>query len=643
MILRFWSVQAIWVCLIWISLNEISAQQTIRFSHTSGWYPSAILLDIHKEKNQGDIYYTLNGDKPDTLNGTKWRFPIVLTSTPKHIGLLSEIPTTPLQGERFYVWKKPQKKSPQANIIRAQLFANGVPVGDEIVGFYMIGDEASRENSRFPVVSLITDSIHLFDYESGIYVPGLQHDINHQSEDHGNYYGSGSEWERPAYMLFFESDNDLVLEQLIDIRIHGGYTRRFPVKTLRLYAKNSYGTGTFDHDIFENQHRQEFKRLLLRNAGQEFNKSYLGDVLMAAVASGSGMEYQLYRPSVVYINGEYWGIHNIRERIDKYFLANFHGLHTERVDLIKFDNGFELEEGDWNAFNAMWDNISNHDMSIPAVFDEFCEMVDIDNLIDHYVYKIFFGVYDWGSTNIRIWRPKITGGKFRWIFFDNDGGFRDHEFDGFMHALEPNGPDWPNPAWSTMMFRNLMQNRTFRNNFLHRMALHLNTTFCEDNLLQAIDDLHVLYEPEMERHIARWSYPSSMNSWRKHLDVFREFATKRNAAVRMQMNHHFGFKYLYTCLPDQTDSTDTVIPGWIFPNPVSTSDLSIYGAFSNNAEVLVRMFDLQGREVHTFNPVLPKGNRVQLILPKLTAGVYLIRLQQGKHYMSKKILIAGAD
>jgi len=454
----------------------------------------------------------------------------------------------------------------------------------------------------------------------------------------GNYYGSGAEWERPAHFTYIDTDGEVKINQHIDVRIHGGYTRRFPIKTLRLYAKNSYESGTFQHRFFEDNPKDEFKRLLLRNSGQDFNKSYFADAMMGHIAGIGNLEVQSHKAVLVYINGEYWGVHNLRERIDKYYLQPYHNLHADRADIIKFDNQFELEEGDWNAFNHIWDLITHADLSEPAAYDEFSEWVDIENVIDHYAFKIFFGVYDWGSTNIRIWRPKITGGKFRWLFFDNDGGFQNPDFDGFEHALAEDGPEWPNPEWATRMFRNLMNNLEFRTQFLNRMAYLLNNHFCEDNLVTVVDSFELMYENIMPDHIKRWTYPKDMQAWRYNVGVLRDFAIHRHVRVRYQMIDHFTYQFQNTCLPEEPDENDPIIQGWIYPNP-TVDQFSIYAQVVNDTPVDISLFDVNGRLIEYYPDIQPEDRQVHLKFKSLPTGVYIVRLIQKDKLFVKRIII----
>jgi hypothetical protein len=189
---------------------------------------------------------------------------------------------------------------------------------------------------HLPVVSIATDSLHLFDYDTGIFVPGSitimggPEDDKKKDEPHlfGNYVQRGVEWERPASFELFETSGERALAQDIGIRVHGGRSRSLPLKSLRLYARSEYGENRFYYPVFPDLPYREYNRLILRNSGQDFfsRSTMFRDGFMQTLVRDLNLDTQAYRPSVVFINGEYWGIMNIRERYDEDYLARTWGV-----------------------------------------------------------------------------------------------------------------------------------------------------------------------------------------------------------------------------------------------------------------------------------------------------------------------------
>jgi hypothetical protein len=109
---------------------------------------------------------------------------------------------------------------------------------------------------------------------------------------------------------------------ILGARIHGGYSRVFPQKSFRLYADHDYDENKkFKYDLFPNQaydingeHIDSFSRLILRGGGNDFFGVMFRDEVIQSLVSHLNIPTQAYRPSVVFLNGEYWGIYNIRER-----------------------------------------------------------------------------------------------------------------------------------------------------------------------------------------------------------------------------------------------------------------------------------------------------------------------------------------
>src|SRR5690606_13543254 len=130
----------------------------------------------------------------------------------------------------------------------------------------------------FPVVSLATDPANFFDHETGIYVSGVHESNNNPGRpwhNDGNFKQRGDAWERPIHVEFFEASGTRMLAQDAGVRIHGGATRNFTQKTLRLYARpeyeqETYGDNWFTYPLFPGNPNRRYKRLLLRNSGNDW-------------------------------------------------------------------------------------------------------------------------------------------------------------------------------------------------------------------------------------------------------------------------------------------------------------------------------------------------------------------------------------
>src|SRR5699024_5241393 len=214
-------------------------------------------------------------------------------------------------------------------------------------------------------------------------------------------------------------------------------------KSLRLYSKSEYDDeDRFNYSFFDDMQMKNsdnkinsFKRLLLRNSGNDRSQTMLNDGLIQSLISTlNTVDTQAYQPSVVFINGEYYGIYNIRERMDEYYLADHYGLELGEVAILKNQN--ELYRGgnsDVYHYSNMLAYIEKHGLKDRKNYNYIETMMDIENYIDYFASEIYFGNADWPGNNIKFWRkttnkyepnaPYGHDGRWRWMVFDTDFGF----------------------------------------------------------------------------------------------------------------------------------------------------------------------------------------------------------------------------
>ncbi|MDI9512783.1 MAG: CotH kinase family protein [Eubacteriales bacterium] len=526
------------------------------FSHESGWYKNKFNLSLSTKEPDAKIYYTLDGSIPDE-NSLLYTGPISIKNRTEQANTISEIKTA-INNDN-----KPRTNVFKGNVIRARVYKDGYEPSDLVTHTYFV-DKKQSDRYSFPVVSLVCDPDDLFDYERGIYVPGKIYDerINYAIPDYereANYTQKGIEWERPVHIEFFETDGSLAFKLDAGIRIHGGATRATLQKSLRIYARAEYDKqNTIDYRIFPNATKadgsplEKYKRLLLRNGGNDFWDSFFRDAFMQDLVAHTGLDRQSSRPAIVFINGEYWGIHNIRERIDDHYIANKYDIDTNRVVILEGDGWLaEGADGDELHYKNMIDFLYEKDISLKENYDYIKTQMDVDNYIDYQISQIYFANDDWPGNNIKFWRVRTDeyieeagqlDGRWRWILFDVDFGFGLYKhLDGYKHqtlsfAMQENGPDWPNPDWSTFLLRTLMKNEDFKQSFVNRFADHLNSSFSTPRVLSKINEFEKLYKAEMKEHIYRWNTMGSVNDWEDRVYVLKHFAEKRPGSMYSQLN-----------------------------------------------------------------------------------------------------------
>ncbi len=459
------------------------------FSMPAGFYAGEVAVSLSNSLPEAVTTYTTDGGDPSP-SSPSYTAPLLIDST---------------------------------MVVRARSFAPGLAPSAIQTRTYFIDEEIT-----LPVVSLTTDPPNLWDEEIGIYTFGP--DYNPIPP----YFGANfwQDWERPVHVEYFAPGGALGFRLDAGVKIHGNHSRSFPQKSLLILARSGYGTEEIDYPLFEERENTRFKRIILRNAGQDWCLSMFRDAFCHRLAERGDIERMAYSPAIVFINGEYWGIHNIRERLDEHYLGTYFPVDPENLDILEDEQ--EVVEGDADHYLAMLDFIASHDLSLDENLEVVETMMETANFAEYCLYEIYLSNQDWPWTNIKYWRPRTPGGRWRWLYFDLDrtmGGYGGIDLE---RATDPDGPGGVHP-WSTFLLVNLLRNEGFKNAFINRYADHLNTTFKVSEMLAHRDRFRSTLLPEVERHYARWEWP--IGSWYNHMTMISTFITQRPAYA---VNHILG-------------------------------------------------------------------------------------------------------
>ncbi len=553
--------------------------QTVEFSHTRGFYTSDFDLTLTVYPGL-TAHYTLDGSDPTqsdpVVTGT-----LRITSrenVPNGISMISST-TTP-----YAPWAPPKGTIFKVTVLRVATFTHGVKIGPTHTHTYIV-HPLGVNRYTLPVISLATDSLHLFDYETGIYVNGKIYDdwkkANPNTPENGgtpaNYHQRGDAWERPVHLEIFEVNGSTALSMDAGVRIHGSWARAFRQKTLRLYARNDYSTNRFKYQLFPDRDSDDYRRFILRNSGQDWTKTMLRDGFMQRLVQDLSFDTQHYRPAIVFLNGEFWGIHNIRDRYDDHYLEQIHGVPRGQVDILELNA--VVEEGSSQHYKDMIAFIRASNFADNAKFAQLQTMMDVYNFGEYNMSNIFINNRDWPHNNIVYWRKQTNGyqpnapfghdGRWRWLMKDTDFGFGWNlgadawKFDMVSYALSPTGNG---QEWSTLILRKLMENASYRNWFLTRFADLLNSHFHPDRVLSELNTIRGVIKPHIQEHLDRWGYnqdrwatPQTVTDWESNLDLMRHFAEVRAQVVRTHLNARFFMGGLYNLTVDQPYSNEGFI------------------------------------------------------------------------------------
>ena len=489
--------------------------------------------------------YTLDGSVP-TPASPVYQGPLVLRSRAGQPAPLSLIPANKFTTSTEIRWERPQGEVRLATVVRAQQFRNGGPVGPVLTRTYLI-DQARY---TLPVVSLVINPDDFFSPNRGIYVPGSMYDQSSTLppiKRPGNYNQKGKDWERPVHVEWFEPDGHLGVSQDAGVRIKGGVTARYPKKSLTLNAGSEYGLKTFDYPFFPGLPVKSFKSLVVRGSGQDFIWTKFKEcVLHDLLAQQAQLDIQACRPAVMFINGEYWGLYNLREQNDKTYLAAHSNLSSKDIVIL---NGLGLLDegkiGDDVPYQTLIDFVSSHNLAEPANYAQVTDKIDIDNFIDYNIFQIYIANLDWPQNNVKIWRARLDAykpgasagldGRWRWMVFDADISLFNPEINSLSRALGQN-PELPVEENLTLLLSRLMSNPTFKSRFIDRFRAQMLTVYSPERGLAVINQFAQLLAPEIPEEIRRWSYPASIKDWQSNVENLRYFVKERPAYMAKFLN-----------------------------------------------------------------------------------------------------------
>ncbi|MBK7218264.1 MAG: CotH kinase family protein [Candidatus Promineofilum sp.] len=414
--------------------------------------------------------------------------------------------------------------------VRARAFAADSLPSPAATSTYLVG-----VNPNLDVVSLVTDPAYFFDDYIGIYVDGKAGVANPNC---GKKVANWNQpWERPVSVELFEADG-LVFQQDSGVAIAGSCTRKDPQKQLQLFARPGYGDDDFSAALFADKPFDAYERIILRAAGQDAANTLLRDALGQQLVVGQmDIDRQAYRPAVVFINGAFWGVYGIRERMDEYFVTSNYGLGLDEFDLIEKKS--LVLAGSITNWNTLYSYISNNSPATPSVYSYLQTQIDIDEFINYQILEIYSDNIDWPHNNIRWWRAHDDG-QWRWMVYDMDAAFgrgtKGYNNNTFKFAAAAKGER----AHNALILRRLMLNPTFKAQFGQRFAAHLNTTYQSERVIGVIDDMADTIAPQMPNHIARWNKPKSLAYWQSEVGRLRTYASLRPGHLWGYLNTFLG-------------------------------------------------------------------------------------------------------
>lgn len=582
----------------------------VNFSRLGGFYNNSFFLDLYHQDSSASIIYTLDGSEPDEYNlmGNtffyKNYFPYEVGDTlgdlleenyKSHIYQSSlsinennTLTNTLFQKQGNYHTNydsdifQANFYSTKAVVIRAKAIKQGAINSITSSHTYFINFPFQ---TSMPIVSIVIPEKELFSYQEGIYTPGIDFDNwrgvfpedEYSCLTAGNYLKKDLTFEKRVNFEYFEKDEiSSIINQEVGLRIHGNCTRSFPIKSLRLMARNKYNQRSIKHQFFETKNINEFKRLILRSGGDTQFSTILKEGLIQMFYSKMKLATQAIQPTLLFLNGEFWGIHNIRERYDKYYFESNFGVQTDNLLLYEGTSTEDTalyENESYIDYQALKTFVQNNDMSLENNFEQFLARADLENFIDYMISVIFSSNNDWGAQNIKAWRSKnisnntmYQDAKWRWVVFDEDDGFGEFSsIDSILYWNEDiaavfnslseinleslNWLDYFNAFSGEINIASFKYNENFKVAFINRFCDILNSHLKQERINHLTDSLAQIYRPFIERHSNRWGYPIILNEgiemWEKNIELIKNYADQKSNLQFQQLKEYFELDNTY--------------------------------------------------------------------------------------------------
>lgn len=465
--------------------------------------------------------------------------------------------TTPNASSEVYSGELSISKN---SVIRAAAFRDGYLSGDVATATYLFRSDGV--NHALPVVTLVTDPDNLWNSKTGIYATGDQFDPDAASYadtlKSATYYQAkfateeqvDTIWEKPAAFSLFDDNGKQVFTQNVGIRIAGSFGRGRAQKGFNVIARKEYGKGSMEYPFFENRPYTEYKAVVLRAGAQDQNRSKIRDELASGLLEGTDINilYQAYRPTVLYLNGEYWGVYFMKEKRNRFFVAQ-HENTENNVDLA-IGKGFKQRSyGDNSDWVSLYEYATSHDLSASDAYNYVAERMDVDSFRDYMIAEIYNGNTD--TYNFQYYRLK--GGKWKFIFYDFCWGFQSpgHETLAFRMGKTPAD------VCSAKLFAAMLQNKGWRDSFCRRFGELLNTAFAPGRVSALIEELYGYVEPEIKREREKFNKDTFMGvkqpntnlgtyeGFQSEISKLKDFAQRRPEELKRQLQSNLGLSDSY--------------------------------------------------------------------------------------------------
>ena len=418
----------------------------------------------------GDIYFTTDGSIPNK-DSKKYKNPIKLSKT---------------------------------TVIRARAYESGKESSDVVTGSYII-----KEKHKLPVLS--------------ISLPDKSFDELHKD--------LGASTTVKAHAELYEKNSSFSID--CGMKLFGGQTRYIPKKSFALKFSSKYGQSKLKYKVFDRRDSYKFDTIVVRSGSQDSAGAMFRDELATSLMNDYGtVDVQDYKATVLYINGKYWGVYFLREKVDEEFISHHYNVSESGTNIVRVDN--VVSSGSSSDYNELVSYIKNHDMSSNDSYKWVSKHLDIDNFIDYLCGELYTTNND--IVNTRFFNnPKIDNGKIKMIFYDFDYAFYNYDRDYLGWLTNPSGMG--DHHFNNTILTGLMKNKKFKERFLERLSYNLKNVWADKIVKKRYNELYDMIEPEMKRDLKRWN--RTYSDWQKECNILKNYINKRRSNLLKNVKSYF--------------------------------------------------------------------------------------------------------
>ena len=444
-----------------------------------------------------------------------------------------------------------------------------------------------EDQVKMPIVAISVDSSFFREHyiktscdapknckdSAGLYAD-VEYPIHVEYFENGSSTKDGSTWEKDA-----------------GIALMGGYSRLNDKKSVSIRLREEYEDGSINYPLFETRKgvNDKYKSFNLRNNGNRYVSDYIEDAMGGALLEGTSVDYQRSRQVVVFYNGRYYGIHDMRERFNKHYVETNYKIEANTVNFIKhLGKEVEASNGTTDAYMNMLHFVAANDFSGEnnANYAAAKLLLDVGNLADYMAAEIYMHNGDWPNNNVRAWSAPEHPWKF--MVYDLDHGFdwmwgvNGGEFDQSSNMfawIKKGGGNKPckEEGCFANLYNQLIKNPEFKRMFINRSAVMFNSYTNAANVEKIVNSMTSKIDAqEMERDLAKFKQNEKYysNSCGKGFDktgsCLKEWASKRDSKVIQEYEEEFGLSGMASVTIAASGSGTVLMEGAALPNGATT-------------------------------------------------------------------------